>query len=299
MRFASRAIVWAASGLLGVAGALAADGARPDDEKAIHEAAQRYLDAVARGDVPAMAACWTPTGDFVDDTGETYKAHELFEKRKEQGEAENPPQLSIKSSEIRFLGPESALEDGVSEMNIGGGLPPIEGRYSAVWVKRDGKWLLDAVREIPLHAVLERTPLHELEWMIGQWQAEHAGQLYDVTTRWNDQRTYLIREFHVSKDGVPVMAGTQVLGWDAAAKAIRSWVFDSAGGFSEALWTKHGDSWAAQSAGVLPDGRRTQALNLHSFDGKSGTWAMKSCHSRVGDETNEDLLLIFSRVPNS
>lgn len=281
-------------------GTAAGDDARAADEKAIREATQRYVDAVTKGDAEAMAACWTSTGDFVDDTGESYKAQELIQKRKDAAantSNEGPPKLSIKSSTIRFLGPESALEDGVSVMELGGSFPPVEGRYSAIWVRRNGKWLLDAVRETPVQPTSETTPLGELEWMVGQWQAEKDGQIYDVTTRWNDQRTYLIREFHVIKEGSPVMTGTQVLGWDPAEKSIRSWVFDAAGGFAEALWTKHGDSWAAQSAGVLPDGRRTQALNLHSFDGK--TWVMKSCHSKVGDDASPDLLLVFSRAPNS
>ena len=35
----------------------------------------------------------------------------------------------------------------------------------------------------------------------------------------------------------------QVIGWDPAAKQVRSWVFDSGGGIGEGIWTKQGDKW--------------------------------------------------------
>lgn len=275
----------------------AADDGRAADEAAIREATAHYVEAVSKGDVDAMLASWTQTGDFVDDTGETFNAQELIRSRQANPGGEAPPKLSVKSSQIRFLGPDAALEDGVSLMHREGDLPPVEGRYSAVWVKRDGKWLLDAVRELPIHNAAETTPLSGLQWMVGTWRAEHDGQVYDVTTRWNDYHTYLIREFKVTKQNQPVMSGVQIIGWDPAAKSVRAWVFDAAGGFSESQWTLHGDTWSAQSSGVLPDGRETHALNLHSYDGT--TWVMKSCNSCIGDEHNDDLLLVFTRVPNS
>ena len=39
------------------------------------------------------------------------------------------------------------------------------------------------------------------------------------------------------------ISGIQVIGWDPIAKAIRSWTFDSNGGFAEGKWEHRGDRW--------------------------------------------------------
>ena len=42
--------------------------------------------------------------------------------------------------------------------------------------------------------------------------------------------------------------------WDPALKKLRSWTFDSEGGFFNGLWTKDGNQWLLTSAGVKADG---------------------------------------------
>jgi len=69
------------------------------------------------------------------------------------------------------------------------------------------------------------------------------------------------------------MSGMQVVGWDPAAKQIRSWVFDSDGGFAEGKWTRKGDRWLIQQTGTLADGRKTSAVNIvKKVDDNSFTW---------------------------
>jgi hypothetical protein len=69
------------------------------------------------------------------------------------------------------------------------------------------------------------------------------------------------------------MAGMQIIGWDPVAKQIRSWVFDSDGGFSEGNWTRKGDRWLIHQLGTLPDGSKTSAVNvIKQIDNDSFTW---------------------------
>jgi hypothetical protein len=58
------------------------------------------------------------------------------------------------------------------------------------------------------------------------------------------------------------MAGMQIIGWDPAAKQIRSWVFDSDGGFAEGRWTKKEDGWYITTSGTLPDGGKATSVNV-------------------------------------
>jgi len=79
------------------------------------------------------------------------------------------------------------------------------------------------------------------------------------------------------------LEGTQVIGWDAAAGTIRSWMFDSDGGFGEGTWSKKGDKWVVKFSQVLPDGRKASATNIYTLAGND-TFTWKSVGRKVGDE---------------
>ena len=115
--------------------------------------------------------------------------------------------------------------------------------------------------------------LKELEWMVGTWVDEDENARIETGCSWTKNKNFLTRMYSVSVDGEVEMAGVQVVGWDAAAKKIRSWTFDSDGGFSEATWTHKGDRWFINNKGVLGDGRRASAVNIiKKIDDNSFTW---------------------------
>jgi hypothetical protein len=58
------------------------------------------------------------------------------------------------------------------------------------------------------------------------------------------------------------MSGSQRIGWDPRLKQVRSWVFDSDGGFSEGFWSRDGERWVIKTTGVLKDGRAASATNI-------------------------------------
>jgi hypothetical protein len=65
----------------------------------------------------------------------------------------------------------------------------------------------------------------------------------------------------------------QLVGWDAARKQIRSWVFDSDGGFAEGVWTKKGDRWSIQTTATLSGGARASSISiLEPIDANSFSW---------------------------
>jgi hypothetical protein len=79
------------------------------------------------------------------------------------------------------------------------------------------------------------------------------------------------------------MAGLQVIGWDPVAKQIRSWIFDSGGGFGEGLWTKKDNRWNIQATGTLPDGSKSSSVNIITFvDDNTLTW--QSVNREAGGE---------------
>ena len=71
--------------------------------------------------------------------------------------------------------------------------------------------------------------------------------------------------FKVAPPGAADLEGTQVIGWDPAAGTIRSWMFDSDGGFGEGTWSKKGNRWLIKFKQVLPDGRKASATNIYTI----------------------------------
>ena len=75
----------------------------------------------------------------------------------------------------------------------------------------------------------------------------------DTTCKWAKNQNFLVRTFSISIGNKLSISGVQIIGWDPAAKQIRSWVFDSNGGFGEGMWTKKGKSWHIQSREPVVD----------------------------------------------
>jgi hypothetical protein len=84
------------------------------------------------------------------------------------------------------------------------------------------------------------------------------------------------------------MSGTQRIGWDPLAGKIRSWVFDTEGGFGEAIWTRKGNQWIVKRTGVTRDGKFASSTNILTSVGKDRmTW---QSHDRiVGGDVMPDI----------
>ena len=68
------------------------------------------------------------------------------------------------------------------------------------------------------------------------------------------------------------MSGTQLIGWDPRIRQIRSWVFDSDGGFSEALWSQRRRALGDQvQRACVKDGRTVASATNHPHPRRSAT----------------------------
>jgi len=101
--------------------------------------------------------------------------------------------------------------------------------------------------------------------------------------RWSEDRNFLLQEFNLQISGRNSMQVSQRIGWDPLNKRIRSWVFDSEGGYGESLWTRNGDTWLIKATGVRPDGQTASATNMLVPAGKD-SYVWRSNDRIVGDE---------------
>jgi hypothetical protein len=122
-----------------------------------------------------------------------------------------------------------------------------------------------------------------LAWLVGQWTDDSPNATVGATVSWTKNKSFLSYSFKASAPGMDDLEGTQVIGWDPAAGTIRSWMFDSDGGFGEGTWSKKGNSWIVKFHQVMPDGRKASATNIYTLlDSNTITW--KSIGRKVDGE---------------
>lgn len=267
-------------------------GSHKQDEQAIRKATDEYVAALARGDLKALAELWTTDGDFVDDHGRAYPARELIEADAKAGRTDPRPDININPSSLRFLSADVAIEDGTSEVAQPLGKGPARGRFTTVWVKKDGRWRMAALREGRIDTPATAARLADLDWMTGEWVGKSKDTTIEISAQWNPTGTFLVREMQVVKDGESIFSGTQRIGWDPLTQKIKSWMFDSAGGHGEGVWHKSGESWTVDATGVLPDGGRTSSTNVYTPDGPdSFTWKSSAGRTRGEPVPNIEIKL--------
>jgi uncharacterized protein (TIGR02246 family) len=236
------------------------------DEAAIRKAVESYVAAFNRGDAKALAAMWSPEAVYTNPlSGEQVVGRAEIEKQFTAIFAEaKGVKLEAKTESVRFVSPNVAVEQGTAKV-IRPKQAPEDSEYTAVYVKRDSQWLLDRVTEEDVPVVPSHyEQLKDLEWMIGRWVDQDDDDDTTVVTEcsWTRNNNFITRSFTIQIRDRIDMAGMQIIGWDPSTKQIRSWVFDSDGGFGQATWKKKGNRWYIQQSGVLPDGRKSSAVNI-------------------------------------
>lgn len=294
-------LIWTAALMAwGMAQAIGAEnGTQVSDEVAVRNAVRAYVAAFNRGDAKALAAMWSSEAAYTNPlSGEQVVGRKAIEEQF-AGIFENAKgiKLEAKTNSVGFVSPNVAVERGNAKV-IRAGQKAEESEYTAVYVKRDGKWLLDRVTEEDVPTVLSNyAQLKELEWMIGSWVDRDERSRIDTTCQWTKNRNFITRMFALTVQDRIEISGMQIIGWDPAAKAIRSWVFDSDGGFGSGVWSKKGKSWYVQLTGTLPDGQKSSSVNIFTYvDQNSFTW--QSVNREAGGEVlpNVDEVLVVRRA---
>ena len=246
------------------------------DEALIRKNAEQYVEAYNKHDAKALAGMWSPAAVYMDpSTGEAAVGRGEIEKVFAATLADvGGAKLEVDVESVEFVSPNVAIETGVARV-VRPNVEPTETIYSAVNVKQDGKWLLDRISEAepPAPPPSNYEHLKDLEWMIGSWIDQEEGATIQTDCQWTKNRNFMTRSFAMVVGDQVDMAGMQIIGWDPVAKRIRSWVFDSDGGFAEGKWTRKDNRWLIQQTGTLPDAAKSAAVNIITqIDDNSFTW---------------------------
>jgi uncharacterized protein (TIGR02246 family) len=246
----------------------------------------------------ALARLWTEEGDYVDASGRKIKARDLIGTNATARRAvRRQDVVDTVQSEIRFITPNVAIEDGTYDCGDEAGETEATGRFTAVWVKQNDRWLLDSVRESITTTPPRSENLKPLEWLVGEWVGVSEDSVILVSSRWSDTGNYIIREHAVIGDGGEV-TGTERIGWDPSAREFRSWTFDSQDGRGEGRWKREGDRWVVDTTEVTADGKKATTSTLVTPGGEDQyVWEVKS--SKIGDQNVAPQRVKFTRAPEA
>jgi uncharacterized protein (TIGR02246 family) len=275
------------------------DAATVQAKKTAGEFFQAYTKTFDAGNAKALSAFWKTDGEIVDAEGMRTIGREAIEKAfKEFFEKHPGGKITIELLSAKADGEGVIVAEILPKMN-----PPISksiyqvGAVVVLVKDKDGLWLIEGVRERnPLPASYEQ--LKTLEWLVGDWsvnakKAENVS--FSLNCHWTENKSFLIC-MYTAKHLDLVRHGTQVIGWDAKEKKIRSWMFDSNGGFAHGFWRNDGKRWTIDLSGSSPEGedvKGTQVIAAVDAD----TFTFESKNRMKGNEKMADMpLLEMQRV---
>src|SRR5262249_27435596 len=139
------------------------------EEENLRKRAEAFVAAFNKGDAKAVAGFFTPDGDMVDQEGHHLKGRKAIEEGNQKFFSQaKGARLFITITSVSFPKPDLAFEDGLTEVIVPDGTPSAA-RYSIVYVKHEGQWYLESVREAIAVPPTNAGKLQELEFLIGHW----------------------------------------------------------------------------------------------------------------------------------
>jgi uncharacterized protein (TIGR02246 family) len=234
------------------------------EEAALHKNAEAFVAAFNKGDAKAVGEFFTKDADMVDQEGHHIKGRNAIETMYQKFFADaKGAKLYLRVESLKVARGDLALEDGESEVVHPDG-PPVAGRYTVVWVKDDGKWMIESVREALAVPPNNTDNLGDIAFLVGDWASEGDKDHGSTASyRWDDDQNFIWNNFNINMKDISVAGGKQIIGWDASAKKPRAWSFLFNGGFAETVWNKDGDNkWKLTISGTQRDGSKVTATNL-------------------------------------
>jgi uncharacterized protein (TIGR02246 family) len=260
------------SGLALASAVWAAEEKAPDGNPAA-AVALAYREAFNAGHADRLAALHAKDAAWVDSNGTVHSGREAIRAVLAKAFAADPGRtIEFAVEQVRPLGDDVLLETGSSIVTG----PDGERSTSActtVYAKEGDEWRIAQITETaPASEPSPASQLSALRWLEGKWRGEDTRLPVTLEISEAQNGNFLTIEYTFGEDGTGGTS-TEVIGYDAAEDRVRSWTFDSEGGFSEATWQADGANWMLVSKSVNPDGTRgSSQLEIRpAADGRSFT----------------------------
>jgi len=259
---------------------------------------RNYQEAYDRGDAKTLASFYAEDVDYIDQDGVEVKGRGEMEKLFIQNFQANPgAKIAITIEEVKPLTPDVQMNRGIATVTATSGLTEST-RYAAVLAKKNDGWQICQLTETAASAPTASSQLEALKWLIGNWENKDADQTVETKVEWAGDKNFLVRTFKL-KNEEGETDGWEIVGWDPDRQEIRSWIFDSNGGFGESSWSYHGGHWLIRASNVLPDGNRSAVENLLTkVDDDKFTWESQNRTLDGGSEPSVPKIVVHRTTPN-
>jgi uncharacterized protein (TIGR02246 family) len=259
---------------------------------------RNYQEAYDRGDAKALASFYAEDVDYIDEDGvETKGRGKMEELFTEYFHASPGAKIAITIEAVKQLAPDVQVNRGVATVTVPDGLTTST-RYVAVLAKKNDSWKICQVTETATPAPSASSQLQSLKWLIGNWENKDADQTVETKVEWAGDNNFLVRTFKLKGEEAET-DGWEIVGWDPDCQQIRSWIFDSNGGFGESSWSYDGGHWLIRASNVLPDGSRSTAENLLTkIDDSKFTWESRN-RTLDGESQGSLPKVVVHRTPSN
>ena len=251
----------------------------------VEQAALKFVAAYDAGNAEAVAALWTPDGEYILGQQTAKGRPAIAEVYKGFFAAHPGSKMHVKIDSVRLLAPNVAIEEGTASVSNSANGPESSSSYSAIHVMQNGKWQMASVRESDVPLPPTPVELQEFGWLVGDWTGEGDAAKIEVKYDWIGNKTFLRGEttVHPKADEKPTSGGMQIIGKDSLTGQIVSWFFNADGGHGYGVWTKSGDRWLINTHGATAEGAVTSATNvIYHADENVVSW--QSVNRVVGDQ---------------
>jgi uncharacterized protein (TIGR02246 family) len=265
---------------------------------AIAREQEATLKAFNAGDATALGALFMEKGELIDENGTLTSGRkaitELFQAFFQRFPKAN---LQMEVTGLRQVGDDLAVEEGVRLITVDEGQTAAQLRYVAVRDKVGDAWPIASYREFaddPLPTPQEM--LLPVSWLVGDWIDESPEGRTEVSYRWSEDGNFLVGEYTLASGGQTISKSAQRIGFDPVEGVLRSWTFDSDGGFSEGEWTPVETGWIVKSEATLPDAT-TGSATVEITPVDADHFVIRSSDRIVGGVEEPDFELKIARRP--
>lgn len=268
------------------------------EEQVVRRIVQDFAKAFNAGSPDKLTQLFFAGAEFTDDAGNVYKGapaiRDIFARffQKFPGAT-----ATITADSVWLVGPTLAIVDGQRIVTAKDDQPPAASRFTLVLMKDGGVWKIASGREEQADDVLSpHERLEPLAWLLGDWVNEGTDAVVQLSCKWSADKNYLLIDFAAKMQDKPALKSTQRIGWDPLTGKVKSWVFDSDGGYGTAMWSQIENHWVLKSSAVLPDGQTGSAtIILEPRDKQS--YIMKGFDRIRGDVAEPDFEVTIVRKP--
>jgi len=272
--------------------------ASPEFEAMIRREEEATVKAFNAADATGMAALFMEKGELVDENGNVYTGRaEITAVFKAFFEKFPKAVLGMEVTSVRTIGDSLAVEEGVRQITAEGGAVAAQMRYVAVRDKVGDAWPVASYQEFADDpAPTAQEMLQSVAFLAGDWVDESPEGRTTISYRWSEDGNFLLGDYVLSVGGQPESKSSQRIGWDPVEGVLRSWTFDSDGGFSHGEWTPVDNGWVAKTEATMPDGSTASATVLLLIKDQDH-FVVRSTDRIVAGGEEPDFELVIARKP--